>query len=217
MSKTTQSYPSYTNSTVKIGGSRASSYLGPNGHNLSYQMSNPESQVYNYALDTLADILPKINTFDENTIKSLQSSVDAYRNAGYADINNYYNNSLSNLKNDIVSRFGNLDNSVFTQNFNTIENNRANAVSNFAQSVLARQQELENNELARRYDLMNAMAGMYDNIYGKALNALGLTMNGSSNYNSYNNSAYNAMNSANNNAQTQAAQAIKMAGLLGLI
>lgn len=213
MSKVSSAYPSYSNGKVNIGGSTATTSLGDGGLNASYNMSKSESEIYNYALDTLAQILPSINTFDANTQKDIQSSVNAYRNSGISDINSYYNNSLANLKNDIVSRFGNLDNSMFTQKFDNIEQNRAKAVSNFAQDVLARQSELESNELTKRYALINLLSGMSDNVYNKALNAINMALGSSSSANTYNSNLYKAYS---NMASTQQASPY-VSTVLGLL
>ncbi len=200
VSNSTPDAPRYSGSKVSLGGSNAYSGILNGMHVADYKMSDADSKIYDYALNTIAQILPNINTFEPQTLSNLEDSVNAYRESGINDINDFYNNSLNNIKNDIVSRFGNLDNSMFGQNLNELEKSRANSISNFAQSVLARQNELMNNELNQRYALINLLSGLSNNIYTKALNTLGFALNGSSNLNSFNNNLYNVAAHNNNNS-----------------
>lgn len=193
MSKVSSNYPSYSSSTVSLGGSKASTGVNNGVLTSNYDMSDAESSIYNYALNTLASILPQLNTFDPDTQKSIESQVGAYENQGIANINKLYNSDLSNIENDAVSRFGNLDNSIFNNNLNNLETERSNAVSSFAQGVLSKQNQLESDELTRRYDLVNLLSGLSDDIYSNALKAIGTAINGSTSENNYNSDVYNAL------------------------
>lgn len=186
-------YPSYTGSTLSLGGSQASANLLNGKVSSDYNMSDSESAIYNYALDTLANILPQLNTFSPDTLSSIQSQVDAYKNQGIQNINQTYNPMITSLENDIASRFGNLDNSIFKDNLGDIEKERANSVSSFAQNVLAKQSDLVSNELNQRYALVNLLSGLSDNIYTNALNAISTALGGSSSANTYNNNLYNSL------------------------
>ena len=202
MSKVSNSSPDYSGSNVNIGGSNAYSGMLNGQHVSNYKMSDSDSQIYNYALDSIAKILPSINTFSPETLLGFENSINAYKDSGIKKIDSYYDKSLSALKNDIVSRFGNLDNSMFNQSLNNLEQNRADSVSNFAQSIMAKQNELISNELNQRYALVNFLNGLSNNIYTKALNTHGLALNGSSKLNRYNNNLYNTT-SANDYRSTQ--------------
>lgn len=203
-------YPSYTGSSVAIGDSKATADLLNGVLTTKYNMSDNEAAIYNYALGALANILPQLNTFSTDTQSSIQSQVDAYKNQGMDAINQTYTPVINDLKNDIASRFGNLDNSIFNENLDDIESKRSNAVSAFAQDVLAKQSELTNDELDRRYALASFLSGMSDNIYSNALNAISTALGGTSSINNYNNNLYNALskqyltNNSSNNALTSA-------------
>lgn len=186
-------YPKYSSSAVSFGGSSASSGVKDGILTSDYNMSGDESDIYNYALSTLANILPQLNTFDPQTAASIQSSVDSYKNSGLETINGLYNSSLKNIENDAVSRFGNLDNSAFVDNLNNIESERSKAVSSFAQDVLAKQSQLESDELTKRYALAEFLNGIANNKYDNALKAINAALGGSSNLNNYNNDLYNAI------------------------
>jgi hypothetical protein len=186
-------YPNYSSSDVSLGGSSASTGVTNGILTSNYNMSSDESDIYNYALSTLANILPQLNTFNPDTQSSIQSSVDAYKNSGLNTINQAYNSSLKNIENDAVSRFGNLDNSAFVDNMNNVESERSKAVSSFAQDVLAKQSTLESDELTKRYSLAEFLSGIANNTYDNALKTISTALGSSSNANNYNNDLYNAV------------------------
>lgn len=199
-------YPNYSSGNVSIGNSNASSGDANGILSSNYDMSDPEFAVYNYALSTLANILPGINTFDSGTQDSINAQVDAYKDNGIQNINELYNSSLLNLENDIVSRFGNLDNSIFNDNLDELESERSSAVSSFAQDVLAKQSGLESDELSKRYALVNLLSGLSDNIYNNALKTINTSLASSSASNNYYSNLYSSLlsnasksNSSSNN------------------
>lgn len=209
-------YPTYSSSAVSIGDSKATTGVANNVLTSNYQMSDSEGAIYNYALSTLASILPGINTFDTNTQSSIQSAVDAYKNTGIDDINEIYNPMITSLENDIASRFGNLDNSIFTDNLDEIETKRSDAVSSFAQDILAKQSELESDELTKRYALVNLLSGLADNTYSNALKAISTALGSSNSANSYNSNVYNALSDiASTNSSSNSASSI-LSSILGL-
>lgn len=193
MSKVSSSYPSYSSSSVSLGGSKANTGLVNGVLNSDYDMSDSEAAIYNYALDTLANILPSVNTFDNDTLSSIKSQVDAYKNSGIQNINDLYNSDLQDLENDAVSRFGNLDNSIFADNLSDLESERSGAVSSFAQDVLSKQSELESDELTKRYALIQLLSGLSEDIYGNALDAINTSLGSSASATDYNTGLYKAL------------------------
>jgi len=193
MSKISTNYPAYSSSKLSIGDSTATTGVTDSVLTTDYNMSDNEASIYNYALSTLASILPQLNTFDTNTQSSIQSQVNAYKEAGLEDINEIYNPLIKNLESDIVSRFGNLDNSIFTDNLSDIESERADSVSSFAQDILAKQSELESDELTKRYALVELLNGLSNDIYDNALSAISTALSGSSSLNNYNDALYDAL------------------------
>lgn len=156
MGKSSKKYPQYSAGTISINGNtKASTYKTGNNVYSNYNMSDAEKQAYDYAQKSFANSLSSVNVFDDETKKNLQSQLNAYTLDGQKLINNLYTPMLSNLKNDIASRFGNLDNSVFMDNLNSIEANRANSINDLAQDVLAKRNELVNNELSQRYTYLS--------------------------------------------------------------
>jgi hypothetical protein len=192
----TSKYPSYSTGTIKVNGqTKASTYKSGNNVISNYNMSDAEKQAYNYAQNSLANNLSSVNVFDENTQKNLQSQLDAYTLQGQKLINNIYTPMLNDLKTDIASRFGNLDNSVFMDNLNSIEANRADAISNLAQDVTAKRSELINDELSQRYTYLNFLQDIQSQTNSNILNYITSSQSNSNSGNSYNAQAYSAKNS----------------------
>lgn len=218
MSKVTSAnYPSYSSSALSIGDSTATTGVNNGVLTSDYDMSDAESAIYNYALNTLANILPSVNTFNTDTQKEIQSEVDAYQNQGISTINDLYNSDLSDLENDAASRFGNLDNSIFKDNLSDLESERSSAVSSFAQDVLSKQSELESDELTQRYALIELLSGLSDDIFGNALNAISTSLGSSSDYNDYNTSLYNAVNAlkSTNSSSSGSSLSSALSNILG--
>jgi len=205
------SSPSYSNGYVNVNGSNvASNYRSGNNIYSSYNMSDAEKQIYDYAQNSFLSNLPNVNVFSEDTINQLQNQLGAYTNQGLKLINNTYTPMLNNMKTDIASRFGNFDNSVFMDNLNKIESNRSDSMSAFAQDIMAKQNELYNDELSRRYDYMNFLLGTQNNIDSNILNYLGLASQNSNMGNTYNttSSKYNSGGFSSNNLFSNLSQSL---------
>lgn len=193
MGKKSKKYPAYSSGTVTVNGStKASTYKNKNNIISNYNMSDGEKRAYEYAQKAFADALPLVNTFDSNTQQNIQNQLNAYTLDGQKMINNLYNPMLKELKTDVASRFGNLDNSVFMDNLNSIESNRADAINNLAQDVLAKRNELVNDELSQRYNYLNFLKDIQNQTNSNILNFLSGSQSNSSSGNSYNAQAYTA-------------------------
>ena len=170
----------YANGVVSVNGENKASQkkVGKTVYS-NYNMSDAEKQIYDYSQNSFLQNLPNINIFSENTQKNLQDQLNAYTQTGLNTIQNYYNPMLSNLKTDIASRFGNFDNSVFLDKLNSIEANRATAMSDFAQDVTAKRNELINDELANRYKYLNFLNGIQNQYNSNILGYLNQAGNAS--------------------------------------
>lgn len=197
MGKSSKKYPKYSSGTINVNGSTvASTYKKGNNIFSNYNMSDDEKRAYGYVQKSLADSLPSVNVFDENTKQNLQSQLDAYTLNGQKLINNIYSTMLRDLKNDVASRFGNLDNSVFMDNLNSIEANRAESVNNLAQDVMSKRDELVGNELAQRYTYLNFLQDIQNQMNSNIMNYISGSQSNSSSGNSYNSQSYNAARSS---------------------
>lgn len=210
MGKTSK--PSYSKGTVSVNGNTvASNYKKGNTVVSNYNMPETEKGIYDYAQNALLNSLPQVNIFSQDTRNDINSQVEAYKNKGLQTIYDTYNPLLENLKTDIASRFGNLNNSVFFDNLNSIENNRANAVSDLAQDVESKRNELYNDELSKRYNYLNLMNTLQNMINSNAINYMNIAQGNSSSGNSYNQANRSADTSNTQNNINNMLQAVALA------
>lgn len=173
MGKYSSSTPSFSGGTININGqNRVNTYKKGNDVVSDYNMSKTEKDIYDYAQKSFADSLKSVNVFDDYTRNNLQSEIDAYTKKGQNLINSTYTPMLESLKNDVASRFGNFDNSVFMDNLNSIETKRAESINNLAQDILSKQSELVNKELAKRYTYLAFLQGVQNQIDTNAQNLI---------------------------------------------
>ncbi len=184
-------YPKYSNGSVSINGTPVAN-VSKKGNSISsnYYMNDAEKGIYDYSQQSLLSALPQINVFDKGTQNDINSQVEAFKNKALQDIQNTYSPMINDLKNDIASRFGNFNNSAFMDNLNTIEGNRALAMSDLAQDIEAKRNELYNNELANRYNYLSFLNNLREQINSNILNYLSAAQSNSSSGNNYNQKSY---------------------------
>lgn len=214
----TPSYPSYSGSSISLNGSPLALTSYNEGYLSSgYNMTEAQKQAYNYAQTTLANILPQLNTFSPEVQNTLNSELNSYVQNGVNSINSIYNPMISSLENDIASRFGNLDNSSFMDSLKGIESKRSDAISSFAQDILAKQTSLEDEQLNRQYKYAGFLDGIQNEYYNNALSAISTALNGSSSANSYNSNLYNSLYKQSlANTSSSISDAATLANILGL-
>ena len=180
MSKKTKNKPKIydLSSSITVNGQNKSSASSTkNGVKSSYNMDPYEQAAYNFAQKSFYENMPNVNVFSDETVKNLNNQVNAYLNQGINTIQNTYTPMIREMQNDIARRFGNVNNSIFMDNLNDIESKRAGAISDLAQNVEAKRNELVNNELANRYDYLNFLNGYQNQVYNNMLSMLGLNNN----------------------------------------
>jgi len=180
MSKKTKNKPKIydLSSSITVNGQNKSSASSTkNGVKSSYNMDPYEQAAYNFAQKSFYENMPNVNVFSDETVKNLNNQVNAYLNQGINTIQNTYTPVIREMQNDIARRFGNVNNSIFMDNLNDIESKRAGAISDLAQNVEAKRNELVNNELANRYDYLNFLNGYQNQVYNNMLSMLGLNNN----------------------------------------
>lgn len=211
MSKKT-SRPAYPNGSYSINGqNKATTTMSGNTVYGNYNMNDYEKALYDYSQKTLSEIVPKVNVFSNDTMKNIQSQLNAYQKQGQQSINDIYTPILNNLKNDIASRFGNLDNSMFMNNLNNIENNRSNAIAQLAENLILKKNDLVNNELSNRYNYINLLNALQNQANTNALNAISSVLNLGNSGKGYTTTSSNLSN--NLDLQTVAS----LAGLLSML
>ena len=185
-------YPKYSGGSVKVNGKTVASISKKKGSiNSSYKMSKTEKKIYNTIQKNLKSSLKNLNNFEADK-KLWQQQLDAYRDSGMKEIDSIYTPMERSLKNDISSRFGNLDNSVFLNKLSNITDNKAQAAASLSNSLLAKQDELYRNELANRLNYISMLSGLDTNMNNRILALLGQAQNNSSSGNNYALNSYNA-------------------------
>lgn len=210
--------PSFAGGSVSLNGNKKATVSRDcNGINSNYDMDIYEQQVYDYARKNLAQNLPNLNVFDNDTKKDIKAQVEAYKQKAMQSLNEMYQPMLKSLTNNVASRFGNTDNSAFLEGLNSLENYRAGALASIAQDTQAKQSELFNNELSNRYNYINLLNSLVNGANSNALSYLSSALSNSNAGNFYNSNLFNqqltnAMNTAkannDNMANLQAALAV---------
>jgi len=147
----------------------------------NYNMSDDEQNLLNYTNKNLLKGLENINVFSDEVQKGIQNQVNAYTQQGIRTINQTYTPMFRELKSDIASRFGNLDNSVFLDNLNEIEKNRADAIETLTENILAKQSDLYETEMNNRYNYLSQLSTVNQNLYSNMLNFLKLASSNTGN------------------------------------
>ena len=191
--------PSFSNGAISVNGVNKAN-VSKNGDTVSsdYNMNDYEKAIYDYAQKNLAENLPALNVFNADTRKDLNAQIEAYKNQALQNLNNLYQPIIQNLTKDVASRFGNIDNSMFLDNLKSIENNRANAMSDLVQDIQTYKNDLYNNELANRYNYLNLLNTLLNGSNNNALSFLSAALANSNAGNSYNQAIASLLNSANN-------------------
>ncbi len=197
-SSSSSNKPYYSGNVIINGQKVASNYKKGNSVYSSYNMNDNEKALYDYLGQTLALNVPNVNVFSDDVRQQLQDQIGAYTNQGVNLINSMYTPMLNSLKTDIANRFGNFDNSVFMDNLSGIESKRADSMSSLAQDILAKQNELVNDELSKRYDYLDFASGLQNQIDSRILDYLGLAAQNSSMGNAYSNASRSASGSGFN-------------------
>ncbi|MCM1009971.1 MAG: hypothetical protein NC390_03700 [Fusobacterium sp.] len=169
------SKPKTYNTGYSINGQEVASANVNNGKiSTNYNMSDYEKELQEYTNKNLLSGLENINVFSPEVQKSIDNQVKAYTSQGINTLNDTYTPMFRNLRNDIASRFGNLDNSVFMDNLNEIEKNRTNALATLTENILAKQSELYEAEMNNRYNYLNQLTSVNQNLNSNILNFLKL-------------------------------------------
>lgn len=203
-------YPAYSGGSVTINGkTKASSRKVGDTVTSNYNMSDTEKNIYDSVLNNMDSSLANLFKISEPQRQAWNEQLDAIRQQGIDNIESIYTPMQNSLKNDIASRFGNLDNSTFLNNLKKITNNKANAVAQLSNNLALTQNDLYQNELTNRMNVINFLNGLNTSFNNNMLGYMGLANQNASAGNSYNQMAYNNQNNLLNqymNLQKQLSQ-----------
>ena len=164
-------YPAYATGNININGNNVASTSKQNNTvNSSYNMSDLEKSIYDGVQSNLAQSLGNLFAISDEKQKQWNSQLETYKKQGIKAINDIYTPMETALKNDIASRFGNLDNSIFMNNLSSITDNKAQAVADLSDNILSKQSDLYNTELANRMNYVNTLNNLYNGFNNNILN-----------------------------------------------
>mgnify|MGYP006916037798 CR=1 FL=1 len=190
MGKSTK-YPAYSGGSISINGREIASHYNDGGNiKSSYNMSDTERNIYDSVQNNLSDSLSNLFNISDNQRIEWQNQLNALKNQGMQNINDIYTPMQNNLKNDIASRFGSLDNSVFLDKLNTIVNNKAKAVADLSNNLALEQNNLYTQEIQNRINLINMLDSLNNSFNSRIMEYLNMAKGNSSAGNQYNQSTY---------------------------
>ena len=154
-------YPNYSSGNIVVNGNTVASTSKNDGSiNSSYNMSDTEKNIYNSIQNNLETSLGNLFEISDEKQQMWNNQLDAYKQEGINQINSIYTPMETALKNDIASRFGNFDNSIFMDNLSNITDNKAQAVADLSDSLLMKQDELYANEMANRINYITLLSNL---------------------------------------------------------
>lgn len=190
-------YPSYSAGTVTVNGNTVStSSKKKNNVTSSYNMSDVEKSIYDGIQDNLASSLANLYTISDEKQKQWNDELDAYKKAGMEEIESIYTPMVNDLRDNIAARFGNLDNSIFMDNLNTITDKQSEAVADLSESLLTKQDELYNEEMRNRMNYITLLSNLNTAMNNNILSYMQMAQSNSASGNNYNKNAYQANGSS---------------------
>ncbi len=190
-------YPEYTNGSISVNGRQVASAVKDKKNNIvssNYNMSDTEQKTYNAIQQGLYNSLGNLFSISDNQRNEWSNQLNALRNQGISEINNTYTPMETNLKNDIASRFGNFDNSIFLDNLNSITDKKSKAIADLSDNLLSKQNELYSDELKNRINTITLLNNLNSVMNANILNYTNAAASNSNAGNNYNSNWYNSSN-----------------------
>lgn len=179
--------PSYSTGIVTVNGRTvATSKKTKEGIESSYNMTDAEKAIYDGIQSNLSSSLAGLYEISDEKQKQWKKEMDTYKKTGIEEINNIYTPMINDLRDNIATRFGNLDNSVFMDNLNTITNKQAKAVSEFSDDLIMKERELYTEEISNRLNYISLLSGLNEAMDSSMMNYMQMSNANSSSGNSYN-------------------------------
>ena len=210
-------YPAYTTGNIVVNGNTvATTTKNKNGVSSSYNMSDTEKDIYNSIQKGLSTSLSNLFEISDEKQQQWNSELDAYKRKGLQQLDSIYTPMETNLINDIASRFGNFDNSVFMDNLTKITNNKAQAVADFNDDLLTKESELYSSEMTNRINYITLLSNLNSIMNNNILNYASAAIGNSESGNNYNHQSYTASNQNALNWYNAGLNTISTVGNLGL-
>ena len=140
------------------------------------------------------------------------STANSFVNDAQKTFMQQYDPALRSLKDDIASRFGTLTTSMFTNDLNTLENNRASGFADIANKAQMLKSDLVNQSESNKLNQIQALGGVLNNNQNNFLNNLQAPVSAGKMYNDFQNGQY--MSQLNDFKQNLTNKRALMSGLI---
>ncbi len=214
------SYPEYSGGSVSVNGKTVATAQRDSKNNVvgtSYNMSDTEKNIYDSVQKGMESSLSNLFDISDNQRTQWANQLNALKNRGIKNIEDIYTPMETNLRNDVARRFGNIDNSVFLDNLNSITNKKASAIADLSNQLALSQSDLYTQELNNRMNTLSFLSNFNSVLNNNMLNYMNAAASNSASGNSYNDKVYNAnllntqtQNKLFSNQMTNLAQATPM-------
>ena len=190
-------YPNYATGSVTINGKTVATTTKDKNGTISsnYNMTGTEKNMYNNIQKNLNSSISNLFNITDANKKEWNEQLNTYKQQGIDEINNIYTPMETNLKNDIASRFGNLDNSIFLDKLSNITDNKAKAVSNLSDNLLLKQDQLYSTEIQNRINYISLLSSLESGMTNKMFSYINQARQNTESGNNYNSQAYNSTSS----------------------
>lgn len=191
-------YPKYTSGSVSVNGRTVATTRKNDDGTISsnYNMSKAEKNLYEGIQKNLGSSVQNLFKISPADKKAWNQQLNTYKQQGIAEINSIYTPMETNLKNDIASRFGNLDNSVFLDKLKDITDNKAKAVSNLSNNLVLQQNKLYSDEMQNRINYITLLSGLQTNMNNNLFSYINQARQNTESGNNYNSRSYQANSSS---------------------
>ncbi|MBP3820892.1 hypothetical protein J6G99_04525 [bacterium] len=207
----TSKYPAYSSGSVQLNGRTVSTAqkVG-NDVRTNYNMDNDEKEIFSNIKSGMNNTLKNFNNISDSQRTQWGEQLNALKAQGIEQLNDIYNPMQENLKNDIASRFGNFDNSVFMDNLNNIMNKKSKAIADLSNDIMSVQNNLYTQELNNRMNTISFLSGLNTDLNNNMLNYMNAASANARAGNTYNAQAYSALGRNNlNNYMNLAGSALR--------
>jgi len=194
------SYPNYSSGSVTVNGREIAKATKNNDGTVSssYYMTPDEKKFYDGVQSNLTNSVYNLFNITDSDKKKWNETLDVYKNQGIDEINNIYTPMQTALKNDVASRFGNIDNSVFLDRLENITDNKAKAVASLSNSIIEKQNELYTNEMKNRMNYISLLSGLNEGMNSQIFNYMNMAKSNAESGNNYSSNMYSAQNPSSN-------------------
>jgi len=185
--------PAFTPAETRYGDNLvAKTYLDQKSGNFvnQYFPDPAEAQRKSMIQQKMDNIIPTLGQTPSETAYQYQQTENAFVNDAQKTFASQYDPALRSLKEDVASRFGSLNSSQFIDDLNSLENTRASAFADIANKGRMLNQDLVNQNEARKLREVQTLGGMLNAEQSNFLNNLQAPLSAAKSINDFKNTQW---------------------------